>query len=1507
MSRWTIPENISDKTTGETVNLYHSQFGWVIHPVERPAKGGKKPLTKGWKKLEPSFLTEELAKEYFNCHPPYNIGCVIRPPHVVIDLDSKQDDGESVIEWLNSRPELTSIPRERTGGGVHIHVRCDDLPVFKKAGGKPYEKALVASLNEQVTAELYFDGLNLVLSPSTHKNGHTYRWEAFGDIPTVTWLELQEWFGFEEPVGCKVKTLVPTGDDYWRSYRGDLRTLDIFALFQKMGLGFELIDADEDKYAVECPWRNEHSNSDRRWSSADSSTVIWKSEDKFPSFNCMHAHCEGRNLQQVLKNAESLGHNIDEYCTSMRVWEPGQLSKDERPRVILPSPGRTDSEFADEIGSVVSPKHQWFNYGEQVVTLRVVSLGEDYEYFGFHPLQPVEAGTNLEQFVETGRLKRDHGDVVFEPNSLRREGASYLLSASQLIRRLPKVRRILDTPIPILRNERIVYPQLGYNPDLQVYTNPNSPPLSDVNYADSIGLIEELFSDFCFADEQAKTNAIAKLLTPFCKGLMGWGAKVPFWLFEANRERIGKDYLCELIQIVHEGRASSHPAFESDEELRKKITSALRSGARRMHFGNVRGHVNSKALEQAVTAKYWEDRILGANENRIFPNELEFSMSANVGATWPADLDLRMVKIKLFLPEENPNARKFRHSDLHKWAKENRGGLLSALAVLVNRWDQAGRPDGPTPFASFPEWGNVVGGIMTFNQLGDPCLPVNRQDEDGGDEMTQDMRTLFRLANESFGTEWIIKQQIYSLVDQEQADLFSWINLSERRGQTMLGKALSRFNKRCLGGITLKITGGKNSRRYQFSKTDDPAPTGVFSSEVTSGTFNGVDSASHSAAPKKRQNEQKLVQGTPGTSCEVDSVVSAPETGGSLASTHLKEGTTVTLGTYSLLCGKHFKESKSNNIDVDKMKYKKEGDHVPEVPYDPSNRNYRFVADKTVLGQIVETIGQSEAAVALDIETYGDGLNPWRGDIRLLSLAIPDHPAWLLDLRAIGYDLGELGQCLQQRQVIAHNAKFDLLWLRHKCGLRLDNVFCTLTASRLLSNGKRELRNDLYSCWERFLGLPPGNDQGKSDWGGMVLTDDQLEYAALDVLHLHQLMEKQLEAIASEQLESVLDLENRLVPVVVEMEDNGFRIKRDRLVGLMEDYAGELEEASAVLREELGNNINPNSPKQLKEALNKKGLGLANTSERTLKQSGHSLASCILNYRSAKKQMEQAETILKAIENDGRIHALFEPTGTNTGRFSSKRPNLQNIGRGKLRTCFVPENGKRLVVADYSQVELRIAAAIAGEDRMIKAYEKGSDLHRQTASIVLGKPEEDISKEDRQLAKAVNFGLLYGQSAKGLVAYAETSYGVKLEIKQAKQICQKFFDEYINLREWHSQANKDADSKCEFLVTKLGRKRWLPTEGDVRWQRFAALLNAPVQGGAADVIKTAIINLQAKLPVGVGLVSTVHDELIVEVPLKHAEAVKKLMEDVMRESAASLYPDVPFEVEAHICEDWSEK
>jgi hypothetical protein len=280
------------------------------------------------------------------------------------------------------------------------------------------------------------------------------------------------------------------------------------------------------------------------------------------------------------------------------------------------------------------------------------------------------------------------------------------------------------------------------------------------------------------------------------------------------------------------------------------------------------------------------------------------------------------------------------------------------------------------------------------------------------------MKTLFRLAGITFGTDWSTKQQIYSLVDQEQADLFSWINLGERRGQTLLGKALSRFDKRCLGGIILKISGGKNSRRYQFSKMDDQGSTIVTNSEGTSGTSDAVDSVSHSAAPKKRQDKQKPVQGTSGTSNGVHSASPPPAVDESSNSQNIKQGTSGTpkgvhsmvipskssftdpkqgtwgtSGTYSLPRRENPKEGSGVSICVDKIQYKKGGHYVPEVPYVPSPPKHRFLADKAVLGQIVETIRQSEAAVALDIETYGDGLNPWRGDIRLLSLAIPDHPA----------------------------------------------------------------------------------------------------------------------------------------------------------------------------------------------------------------------------------------------------------------------------------------------------------------------------------------------------------------------------------------------------------------------------------------------------------------------------------------------------------------------------------
>lgn len=296
----------------------------------------------------------------------------------------------------------------------------------------------------------------------------------------------------------------------------------------------------------------------------------------------------------------------------------------------------------------------------------------------------------------------------------------------------------------------------------------------------------------------------------------------------------------------------------------------------------------------------------------------------------------------------------------------------------------------------------------------------------------------------------------------------------------------------------------------------------------------------------------------------------------------------------------------------------------------------------------------------------------------------------------------------------------------------------------------------------------------------------------------------------------------------------------------------------------------------------------------------------ILDYRGAEKLAQQAASLLDCVKPDGRIHGRFDPTGTATGRFASKEPNLQNVGRGELRECFIPCPGHKLIVADYSQIELRAAAVIAGEKKMIEAYRNGVDLHKQTAAEVLGKPLEDVSKADRQTGKAASFGLLYGQSAPGLVRYAASSYGVHLEPDQAEKIRRQFFRTYDRLRQWHGVSRNKADEGAREVRTVLGRRRLIP-ETASEWERFTALVNTPVQGGAADGMKQALVLIAERLPDGARLISTVHDEVLVEAPESIAGQVCELVRSSMIEAMASLFPQVPIEVEAGVCAHWGEK
>ena len=577
-----------------------------------------------------------------------------------------------------------------------------------------------------------------------------------------------------------------------------------------------------------------------------------------------------------------------------------------------------------------------------------------------------------------------------------------------------------------------------------------------------------------------------------------------------------------------------------------------------------------------------------------------------------------------------------------------------------------------------------------------------------------------------------------------------------------------------------------------------------------------------------------------------------------------------------------------------------------------------MIRERSALDAIASEIQASGQPIAMDLETYGtsgdkkirkdETLDPWRGEIRLLSLQLPDLVPWLIDLRATGYGLRKLGKVLEATEVIGHNIKFDALWLARKCNVHLVKMVDTSSAGRILSNGDSKLGNSLAAVADRYLGIELRKDQGRSDWGALMLLAEQIQYAVQEVEHLHALKEKLDAELKAAALMGVLRLEMDLLPVVVGMELIGFCVDRKKLEEIAAEATQERDQVAQTVNNLLGTgDVNLNAPPQLMKALRGLGTALKNTKEDSLSECRHPVADAILEYRKWKKLKENVEPCIHAIRPDGRIHGHFNPLGTDTGRFSSSEPNMQNITRGELRTAFVASVGNVLVIADYSQIELRAAAYFSGDKRMIEAFIEGKDLHTKTASIVLGKSEKEITNEDRQLAKALNYGLLYGQSAEGLVRYAKTRYGIEMTDKQAAKTRAVFFKHYDGLAHWHAKAWGEVE--CTEVVegrTILGRRRLISPEAS-NWDSFQSKTNLVVQGACADGLKLALCEIHKALPKDAKIIATVHDEIIVEASEAKAEQVKKFLAKIMVSVFDNLFKkQVPIAVETKICNNWGE-
>jgi hypothetical protein len=499
-------------------------------------------------------------------------------------------------------------------------------------------------------------------------------------------------------------------------------------------------------------------------------------------------------------------------------------SSDRLPEIELPVKGKLESEFAVEVGAILDQKEAVFLYNNQVIEIQNQELSGELDRnklasggLRFSELTAVRAKTFIEDFVKPGvsdnKGKPEGGE--FKARSMSETQARGLLESPQFREKLPRINRIIDLPVPILlATGELVAPEPGFNRKLGIYCRPNAPKIRKMDIERARTLIEQALIGFLFKNKQAKVHAVARLITPYARGLIGFTERLPLWFFNANRPRAGKDYLAGIAQIIYLGYAfEDAPLARNSEETSKRIIAALRSGRRMVHFANCQGHIGDAFLIQAITAKTIYGRALGsnsANSDLELPNEIEFSISANIGLTYREDLEPRSRKIDLAFFEEEANGRSFPNPDLHGWVSAHRGELLSAIASLVQYWIDQGMPAGRTPFTSFPRWAEVVGGIMLAGELGDPSLPHEDEDLMSGDLKTSAMRALFQLAYEHYPQAWCTKSQLYGLIKDSQADndRLVWFGDFDREAtktKMNIGKCLVAFKNREFNNVRLEL------------------------------------------------------------------------------------------------------------------------------------------------------------------------------------------------------------------------------------------------------------------------------------------------------------------------------------------------------------------------------------------------------------------------------------------------------------------------------------------------------------------------------------------------------------------------------------------------------------------------------------------------------------------------------------------------------------------------------
>ncbi len=622
--------------------------------------------------------------------------------------------------------------------------------------------------------------------------------------------------------------------------------------------------------------------------------------------------------------------------------------------------------------------------------------------------------------------------------------------------------------------------------------------------------------------------------------------------------------------------------------------------------------------------------------------------------------------------------------------------------------------------------------------------------------------------------------------------------------------------------------------------------------------------------------------------------------------------------------------------------------------------SYEVVTEVAKLPEIALAVA-SAPLVGLDIETAkdhaGGDFDPMRGRIRLVQVRVGDR-VWVVDAFRTG-TIDPLVAGLREAQgtKVGHGLKYEQKWFLYHHGLELGRIFDTHRASEIAyngrfvpplktGNGKTKMAQDLWSVEERELGIKPNvPDLSGSDWSG-ELSSAQLDYAAGDVAHLFELRERLLERLGRLGLLHVAALEFCVVLPEAAVELNGFPLDRERCECFLERRRAEAAELRGRIARELphpdpaieaqttmfgvANEWNPDSPDQVTASLRRAGVEVEDTQELTLLLASDRLpaAKLLIDFRAAVGEIAFAESYLESLHPvTGRIHPDYW-SFLRAGRYACSGPNIAQVPRRKeMRALFAASAGKQLVIGDWKNIEMCIIAEFSNDPALVDLFRRRGDAHKYSAAALLGKPEEALTKEERQQAKPLNFGFSYGMRAKKMVGYARKDYGVTLTEEQGEAFRHRWFELYHDIAAWHERALREGHETYTSR-TVGGRLRYLARLGDdgkEHRDRGAEneFLNTPVQGTGADGLKAALRAVWRRLKEKFGMpvrtafrpepralmVHHVHDEIVLEVEDDDETKATAAwaLEDGMRRAMELYVTKVPVLVDVSVGGDWAEK